>query len=183
MDCSGFENCLAIRLHCVKIATNWKLMHNRPIELQCIIDLRFFCNPRQPWQDGWDGTVICNRRAISDCVEIVRFHGIAAGFTDCWWIAKRPQDFLNAVWIAPCMMQSIRDLGDCDHAVLEVSQNCEVLCSCPCITWLLVKFSKLNGLRKDWRIVKGFLGTAQSFINPRDCRRLDQHCNGPLPNA
>ena len=64
------------------------------------------------------------------------------------------------------------------HAVLEVSQNCEVLCNCLRITWLVVKFEKLNELRMDWRIVQGFLGTAQSFINPRDCRRLDQHCNG-----
>ena len=23
----------------------------------------------------------------------------------------------------------------------------------------------------------------REFINPRDCRRLDQHCKGPLPNA
>ena len=92
MDCGGFGNCLAIRLHCVKITKNWKLMHNRPIKLRYLIDLQLFCNPCQPWQDGWDGTVICswvanlhcNRRAILDCMEIVRYHGIATGFSDCW---------------------------------------------------------------------------------------------------
>ena len=41
------------------------------------------------------------------------------------------------------------------------------------ITDEMCRFSKLNGLRKDWRLVQRFIGTAQSFINPHDCRRLD----------
>ena len=71
-----------------------------------------------------------------------------------------------------------RNVQLCRADDMQFSQNCEVLCNCLRITWLVVKFANLNGLRKDWRIVQGFLGTAQSFINPRDCRRLDLHCNG-----